>query len=65
MYALLYLKLTELGYYLVKYQWEAAILNDAVSATNTNDLKPLDSICFDFKLYVPNSYNKYVYQYNF
>ena len=56
-------KLTELLYYLVKYQREAAILNDAVSATNTNDLKPLNSICFDFKLYVPNSYNKYVYQY--
>ena len=60
MYALLYLKVTDLGYSLVKYQREAAILNDAVSATNTNDLKLLDSICFDFKSYVPNSYNKYM-----
>ena len=58
-------KLTELLYYLVKYQREAAILNDAVSATNTNDLKSLDSICFDFKLYVPNSYNKYISCYYF
>lgn len=59
MYALLCPRLTELLYCLVKYQPEAAILNDAVSATNTNDLKSLDSICFDFKLYVPNSYNNY------
>ena len=56
-------KLTDLDYYLVKYQREAAILNDAVSATNTNDLKSLDSICFDFKLYVLNSYNSYILRY--